>query len=102
MSGTVFESPRAQRVTVEADRLVVSLVDGREIAVPLAWFPRLLDASPTERARYRLIGGGMGIHWSDVDEDISVPALLSPSRGDSVARTPAGGAKPAAGNTRGR
>jgi hypothetical protein len=58
------------------DRLVVILADGRELAAPLAWFPRLLDASNDQRRNWRLIGGGHGIHWPDVDEDISVVSLL--------------------------
>ena len=58
------------------DRLVVVLADGRELAAPLAWFPRLLDASTEQRNNWRLIGGGHGIHWPDVDEDISVESLL--------------------------
>jgi hypothetical protein len=58
------------------DRLVVILADGRELAAPLAWFPRLLDASNDQRRNWRLIGGGHGIHWPDVDEDISVASLL--------------------------
>jgi hypothetical protein len=58
------------------DRLIVILADGRELAAPLAWFPRLLDASDEQRRSWRLIGGGQGIHWPDVDEDISVVSLL--------------------------
>jgi hypothetical protein len=58
------------------DRLIVVLADGRELAAPLAWFPRLLDASEGQRLNWRLIGGGHGIHWPDVDEDISVASLL--------------------------
>ena len=58
------------------DRLVVFLADGRELAAPLAWFPRLSDASNDRRRNWRLIGGGHGIHWPDVDEDISVASLL--------------------------
>jgi hypothetical protein len=58
------------------DRLVVVLADGRELAAPLVWFPRLLDASEPQRQNWRLIGGGHGIHWPDVDEDISVASLL--------------------------
>jgi hypothetical protein len=58
------------------DRLVVILADGRELAAPLAWFPRLLEASAAQRGNWRLIGGGHGIHWPDVDEDISVASLL--------------------------
>ena len=58
------------------DRLIVILADGRELAAPLAWFPRLLEASDDQRGNWRLIGGGHGIHWPDVDEDISVASLL--------------------------
>jgi hypothetical protein len=58
------------------ERLVVQLVDGRELSVPLEWFPRLREASEAERTHWRLIGQGTGIHWPDVDEDISVPRLL--------------------------
>jgi Protein of unknown function (DUF2442) len=63
-------------VTVMDDRIVVTLADGRELAVPLAWFPRLLDATPEQRRNWRLIGRGHGIRWADVDEDISVTSLL--------------------------
>ncbi len=54
----------------------VELADGRQLGVPLAYFPRLLRASPADRGRFTLSGGGTGIHWDDLDEDISVPALL--------------------------
>jgi hypothetical protein len=54
----------------------VVLADGRELAAPLEWFPRLRDATPEQRAKWRLIGGGQGIHWPDVDEDIAVTTLL--------------------------
>jgi hypothetical protein len=54
----------------------VILDDGREISAPLAWFPRLRDASDTQRANWRLIGRGEGVHWPDLDEDVSVNALL--------------------------
>jgi Protein of unknown function (DUF2442) len=63
-------------VKLMEDRLVVILADGRELAAPLAWFPRLLDASNDQRLNWRLIGGGHGIHWPEVDEDISVASLL--------------------------
>jgi len=63
-------------VTVMDDRIVVVLADGRELAVPLAWFPRLADATVEQRRNWRLIGRGHGIHWPDVDEDISVASLL--------------------------
>jgi len=56
--------------------LNVVLADGREISVPLEWFPRLQNATSAQRSNWRLIGGGIGIHWEDVDEDISVESLL--------------------------
>jgi hypothetical protein len=62
--------------TVTDDRLVVVLADGRELSAPLAWFPRLVDASAEQRRNWRLIGRGHGLHWPDVDEDISVASLL--------------------------
>lgn len=70
------EVPFAESVNVSDDALTVELSDGRTIALPLAWFPRLLHGSPTERGRWRLIGKGSGIHWPDLDEDISVEGLL--------------------------
>jgi hypothetical protein len=66
----------AHHVVVTAETLSVDLSDGRTIAVPLAWYPRLLDGTPRERNRWRLIAGGEGIHWPDLDEDISVANLL--------------------------
>lgn len=54
----------------------VRLADGREISVPLEWYPRLRDASPEQRSRWRLIGRGVGIHWDEIDEDLSVAGLL--------------------------
>jgi hypothetical protein len=63
-------------VTVTDDQLVVVLADGRELAAPLMWFPRLFEATPDQRRNWRLIGRGHGIHWPDVDEDISVASLL--------------------------
>jgi hypothetical protein len=71
-------SPKAlaKKVRVTPTFLRVVLADGREIAAPLRWFPRLQRATKSQRAKWRLIGGGIGIHWEDIDEDISVPALL--------------------------
>jgi hypothetical protein len=69
--------PTAEGVTVTEDTLSVDLSDGRTIAVPLAWFPRLLHATPKERSKWRLIGRGHGIHWAELDEDISVEGLLA-------------------------
>jgi hypothetical protein len=58
------------------DVLVVDLLDGRTISVPLVWYPRLLSATPDQRANWRVAGGGFGIHWPDVDEDVSTDGLL--------------------------
>jgi hypothetical protein len=65
-------------VDVQSDDVLlrVTLADGRELAVPLEWFPRLRDATPDQRRHWRFIGRGQGIHWPDVDEDISVAGLL--------------------------
>src|SRR5437899_12493767 len=71
---------RAQRVSVTEDTLVVDLVDGRTISVPVTWYPRLAAGSPAERANWRFIGEGEGIHWPDLDEDISVEGLLAGRR----------------------
>ncbi len=65
-----------QNVTVTEDTLCVDLNDGRTVSVPLAWYPRLLHGTPKERNNWRLIGGGEGIHWPDLDEDISVESLI--------------------------
>jgi hypothetical protein len=68
--------PNAQTVTVTDDALTVDLNDGRTISVPLAWYPRLVHGSAVERKNWRLIGQGAGIHWEDLDEDVSVENLL--------------------------
>lgn len=67
----------AESVTVTDDALVVELVDGRTVSVPLAWYPRLLHGSPKERATWRLVGRGEGIHWPELDEDVSVAGILA-------------------------
>jgi hypothetical protein len=72
-----IEAPEAIDVLVGDDTLSVDLADGRTVAVPLAWFPRLLHGTPAERAAWRLNGRGEGIHWSALDEDISVKGLLA-------------------------
>jgi hypothetical protein len=68
--------PRIQDARVTEDEIVARLVDGRVISVPLAWSWRLSDATPEQRANFRLIGTGQGIHWPDVDEDISIEGML--------------------------
>jgi hypothetical protein len=65
-----------QQLTITADSLTVDLSDGRTISVPQAWYPRLVHGMPDERNNWRLIGGGEGIHWPDLDEDVSVENLL--------------------------
>jgi len=77
ISAVEIEVPFAEGITVTEDTLSVDLSDGRTISVPLTWFPRLLYASPEERNNWRLIGKGHGIHWEDIDEDISVEGLLA-------------------------
>ncbi len=63
-------------VTVTDERLIVTLADGRELSAPLAWFPRLSDATQEQRQKWRFIGRGQGIHWPEVDEDVSIVSLL--------------------------
>jgi hypothetical protein len=70
-------TPTAESVTITNDTLTVELSDGRSLSVPLAWFPRLMHATATERKAWRLIGRGRGIHWEKLDEDISIEGLLA-------------------------
>lgn len=78
MSSLVIETRAAalQAVAVTKDSLIVDLTGGRTVSVPLAWFPRLLHGQPEKRNHWRLIGQGEGIHWPDLDEDISVENIL--------------------------
>ncbi len=79
MSSSTVE-PRealATRVEVSEDTLSMDLADGRTIAAPLAWYPRLAHATAAERGSWRLIGGGRGVHWPEIDEDVSVANLLA-------------------------
>lgn len=69
--------PLAQNVKCEDESLVVELVDGRAISVPLIWFPLLAEANAEQRANWQLLGDGEGIHWPDLDEDLSVAGLLA-------------------------
>ena len=79
--------PLAVDVTFSADVFRVALEDGRELSSPLGWFPRLLRASSEQRQNWELIGRGEGVHWAELDEDISVAGLLA-GRGDQTrART---------------
>jgi hypothetical protein len=67
---------RVADVTVTDDTLTVAMVDGRSISVPLVWYPRLLAATPEQRSNWRIGGGGYGIHWPDIEEDLSTEGLL--------------------------
>ncbi len=73
---TSLLEPCAKKVTFDAEIMWVELVDGRELGIPLSYFPRLFNASPTQRKKYSMSGGGRGLHWENLNEDISVPALL--------------------------
>ncbi len=76
ISAVEIEVPSINNVLVSEDTLSVDLSDGRTISVPLEWFPRLVHTTPEKRKNWRLIGRGHGIHWDDIDEDISVEGLL--------------------------
>lgn len=75
-SETLVADTRVRSVALTEHELVVGLMDGRTISVPLAWYPRLHDASPEQRARWELCGGGYGVHWPELDEDISTEGML--------------------------
>ncbi len=68
--------PLAKSVSFDETNMWVELADGRKLAVPLAYFPRLLHATPNQREKYEISGGGIGLHWDEIDEDISVEGLL--------------------------
>ena len=79
-SASEFSIPVATGVTITHSALSVDLSDGRTIIVPLSWYPRLEHATPAEREKWEFIGDGHGIHWPDIDEDISVQGLLAGKR----------------------
>jgi len=76
---------RVMDVRVTDDTISVDLYDGRTITVPLAWYPRLLHATPAQRANWRIAGAGYGIHWPDIDEDLSAQGLLQGAPAPRVA-----------------
>jgi hypothetical protein len=84
--------PRLLNVRITDDEIIAHLIDGRTISVPLAWSWRLSEATPEERQNFKILGDGQGIHWPDVDEDISVEGMLY----GSPARRPTKSAKQAA------
>ncbi len=75
---------RVKGVQITEDTVSVSLMDGRTISVPLTWYPRLFNATPEQRKNWQICGGGYGIHWPDIDEDLSTEGLL---RGAPAPRT---------------
>ena len=88
MSTVTLTEPRVRSVEVTNDAIVAHLADGRIISVPLAWSWRLTDATPEQRAHWELIGDGQGVHWPEIDEDISVEGMLrgTPAKRPSRAR----------------
>ena len=84
-SSDIRPGERAKHVHFTKDTVSVDLVDGRTITVPLAWYPRLLHATAEQRANWQVCGGGFGIHWPDIDEDLSTEGLL---RGAPAPRKP--------------
>ena len=72
-----YETTRAKDVIINEDTITVDLNDGRTVSAPIAWYPRLIHDNENERNNWRLIGKGQGIHWEDIDEDISVEGLLA-------------------------
>ena len=75
MNTLTFEA-NASKVWFDKENMWVALTDGRKLSIPLFYFPRLLNATPEQRNNYELSGGGTGIHWEEIDEDISVPGLI--------------------------
>ena len=73
---TLITEPIAKKVSFDQDSMWVELADGRKLGVPLAYFPRLLNAKVKQRKNYVLSGGGTGLHWEEIDEDICVQALM--------------------------
>jgi len=78
MSTSAPDQPRATDLQFEGDVLIVTLDDGREVRVPIEWYPRLRDASTEQRLDWKWVGGGIGIHWPQLDEDLSVRGFLMP------------------------
>lgn len=76
MNTSIKSIPKAIDLWFTADMLYVRLEDGREVGVPLEWFPKLIKATAEQRKNWRLIGNGIGIHWEDLDEDLSVRKLI--------------------------
>lgn len=86
-SRTEIQIPLARDIKITDDSFAVDLEDGRTLVVPLAWYPRLVHGSVAERERWELIGRGEGIHWPDLDEDISIANLLDGKRSGESQRS---------------
>ena len=99
MSIAMMTEPRIKHVEVTDETITARLVDGRVISVPIVWSWRLADATPAQRANWQLIGGGNGVHWPDIDEDLSAEGMLTgvPARRRMMTGSPA---RPAAGKPR--
>ncbi len=80
---------RVEAVYFTRDSLIVDLMDGRSISVPLTWYPKLLKATPQMRAHWKICGGGYGIHWPEIDEDLSTEGLLRGSPAPNALKTAA-------------
>jgi len=76
MNILISNEPKAEKIKVTSRYLTVYFQDGRKLEVPLLWFPKLFKGSPRQRNKYRLIGNGVGIHWPELDEDLSVSGLI--------------------------
>ena len=77
MNTSISVEAKIEKIKLTSKELIVHLVDGRKMEVPLGWFPKLLKATVRQRNRYRLIGNGIGVHWPDIDEDLSISGLLA-------------------------
>ena len=84
---TLEEEPTARRVECSDEALTLHLTDGRTVSAPLEWYPRLAFATPEERANCRLVAGGWGIHWPDLDEDLHVEGILAGKRSGESTRS---------------
>lgn len=84
---TLETEPIANQVTVTDEKLIVDLADGRSLSIPLAWYPRLIHASPKERQNWQILGDGYAIEWVDLDEHVGVEGLLAGRRSGESQRS---------------
>ncbi len=84
---TLETEPIANQVTVSDEKLIIDLADGRSLSIPLAWYPRLMHASPKERQNWQILGDGYAIEWADIDEYIGVEGLLAGRRSGESQRS---------------